>query len=69
MDPLKNIMGGDKGPCQSIPMYAKHLVYTGVEEFSFEELRAITWWKKKRQRDEAELEGKSQFQYVVDVIS
>ncbi|XP_064601277.1 mitotic checkpoint serine/threonine-protein kinase BUB1-like [Liolophura sinensis] len=32
-----------------VPMYCKNLVYNGVEEFQFEELRAAKW--KKRQED------------------
>ena len=31
-----------------VPMYCKDKVYCGIEEFSFEELRALRWKAKKR---------------------
>lgn len=46
------------------PMYCKEKIYLGVEEYSFEELRAIRWLKKeeKRLREEEQkaVEGRSE---------
>lgn len=33
------------------PMYCKHLVYQGVTEFSFEELRAVRYWKQAAEQE------------------
>ena len=48
------------------PMYCKDKIYCGAEEYSFEELRALRWQKKRerRQREEEEqkaLEGWCEF--------
>ena len=52
-DPMYKIqhVGGSK---TEVPMYCKDKVYSGVEEFSLEELRAIRMEKRKQ-----ELESKT----------
>ena len=44
------------------PMYCKEKIYGGVEEFSFEELRAFKWKKemdrKKQEEESREIESK-----------
>lgn len=37
-----------------VPMYCKDKVYCGIEEFSFEELRALRWKAKKRAAENRE---------------
>lgn len=32
-------------------MYQKDKIYNGLSEFSFEELRAIKYWKEKKERE------------------
>ena len=49
---------GQAGSAPSgIPMYDKHKVYAGVNEFSFEEIHAADWMKRQRRREETRLEG------------
>ena len=38
------------------PMYCKDKVYTGRMEYSFDELRALDWRAKQRQRQQLETE-------------
>jgi len=41
------------------PMYCKHKVYQGAKEFSFEEMRAVTWRKiEKKRLENIEIERK-----------
>ena len=40
-------------------MYCKDKIYCGAEEYSFEELRAIRWVKRKeREEEERAVQGK-----------
>lgn len=45
----------DAAASGEIPMYQKEKIYNGLSEFCFEELRAIKYWKQKKER-EAEIE-------------
>jgi len=42
-----------EAPDQKV-MYCKEKLFVGVREFSFEELRAVAWFHKKRQEREFE---------------
>jgi len=45
---------GDSQSGNQRPMYCKDKVYTGGKEFSLEELRALNWTSKRRERDRLE---------------
>ena len=38
-------------------MYQKDKIYNGIMEFSFEELRASRYWKRRGEREERKREG------------
>lgn len=50
-------MGKGDGNAVSMPMYCKHLIYCGMKEFSFEELRAAVVHKKEEEEKKKRLEG------------
>ncbi|XP_056006228.1 mitotic checkpoint serine/threonine-protein kinase BUB1-like isoform X2 [Ostrea edulis] len=54
-DPLHNLRHATETEAgMFVPMYCKDKVYCGIEEFSFEELRALKWKaKKRREQDRA----------------
>lgn len=35
-----------------VPMYCKSKIYAGVREMSFEELRAVAWFKRKQEQEQ-----------------
>ena len=41
------------------PMYCKDKIYCGAEEYSFEELRALRWFKKQEQKRREEEEARA----------
>ncbi|KAK0046167.1 checkpoint serine/threonine-protein kinase BUB1-like isoform X1 [Biomphalaria pfeifferi] len=41
----------NKEPSNEVVMYQKDKIYNGLSEFSFEELRAIKYWKEKKERE------------------
>ncbi|RUS76832.1 hypothetical protein EGW08_015404, partial [Elysia chlorotica] len=43
-------------PNTGIPMYQKEKIYNGITEFSFEELRANKYWKRRAEREEQKRE-------------
>ncbi|BFZ17353.1 hypothetical protein BsWGS_20394 [Bradybaena similaris] len=52
-DVLSNLRRPPAGPnaLTEIPMYQKDKIYNGLSEFSFEELRAIKYWRIKKEKE------------------
>jgi len=48
------LMHGESQSANQRPMYCKDKVYTGGKEFSLEELRALHWTSKRRERERLE---------------
>ncbi|KAH9508437.1 hypothetical protein Btru_055236 [Bulinus truncatus] len=49
IDALSSVRQEPKESSNEVPMYQKDKIYNGLSEFSFEELRAIKYWKKKKE--------------------
>ncbi|ESP03860.1 hypothetical protein LOTGIDRAFT_185215, partial [Lottia gigantea] len=49
-DPLNAIRTNTQGAIDQVPAYCKSKIYTGTEEFCFEELRAARYMKEKKEK-------------------
>jgi hypothetical protein len=57
-DPLHNLRHATETEAGLfVPMYCKDKVYCGIEEFSFEELRALKWKAKRRREQDRAIAG------------
>ncbi|KAJ8318001.1 hypothetical protein KUTeg_003092, partial [Tegillarca granosa] len=52
VDPLQRLRDQEETDPNLKPMYCKHLINCGAEEYQFEELRAARWKEKKRKEEE-----------------
>jgi len=49
-------MHTDNQSANQRPMYCKDKIYTGGKEYSLEELRALNWTSKRRERERLEVQ-------------
>lgn len=49
-------MHTDSQSANQRPMYCKDKIYTGGKEYSLEELRALNWTSKRRERERLEVQ-------------
>lgn len=76
-DPLQRLREQEETDPDLKPMYCKHLINCGAEEYQFEELRAARWKEKKRKEEEQRmieeeervLEGENELFYNLLILT